>query len=152
MKNVATFLIWMLAVFYGITVGAGLYEARIVLPLWRNAARTGDWIETGRRFWVFVSTVPLTLTILAGLIVSFRWHGPGVRWWQAALAIGFVERAMTFGYFIPQMARMQAGDAPSQGLELWANLNLLRHALSISAWLLALRALQLTGAARTATG
>ena len=63
-------LLWLFVINLGIAFGAGLYEHRIVVSNWMSssgesgvhwnaeAARRDD---TGRRFWVFVTTVPLTL-------------------------------------------------------------------------------------------
>ncbi len=81
---ITTSLLWLFVIFLGITFGAGIYEERITVPRWlsssensgrhwnADAARRDD---TGRRFWVVVTTVPLTLLTLASLIVA--WHSPG---------------------------------------------------------------------------
>jgi hypothetical protein len=51
----------------GIACGAGIYEARIVIPQWVSSPRESmfRWnaevsrrLDVGRRFWVFVTTVP----------------------------------------------------------------------------------------------
>ncbi len=74
----------------GIALGAGLYESRIVFPQWlghspgsaarwnAEAARAAD---TGRTFWVFVTTGPLTLLTLANLVVGWRSQGALWAWW-----------------------------------------------------------------------
>jgi H+/Cl- antiporter ClcA len=64
-------LLWLFVINLGIVSGAGLYEARIVVPLWARAPpeslRSPD---SGRKFWAFVSTIPLTLLSLANLLVA----------------------------------------------------------------------------------
>jgi len=67
-------LLWLFVIFSGIAVGGGLYEMRITVPQWFSrspesgirvngeAMRSAD---AGRRFWVYVTTVPLTLLTLA---------------------------------------------------------------------------------------
>ena len=73
-------LLWLLVIFSGIAVGAGLYEARINVPRWFapvagsaicvnvDAIRSDD---SGRRFWAYVTTVPLTLLTWQ----AAWWHG-----------------------------------------------------------------------------
>jgi len=60
----------------GIALGAGLYEARVVIPQWANLPPK-DWPNTGLSFWAYVTTVPLTLLALANLIAA--WLDKSVR-------------------------------------------------------------------------
>src|SRR5207237_8947478 len=46
-----------------------------------DAARHDD---RGRRFWAFVTTVPLTLLTLASLFAASRASGPLRKWWLVA--------------------------------------------------------------------
>ena len=72
----STILLWLFVINLGIAFGAGLYEHRIVVSRWiTSSPETGQhWNpevvrqdDTGRRFWIFVTTVPLTLLTLANL-------------------------------------------------------------------------------------
>jgi hypothetical protein len=63
-------LLWLFVVNLGIVFGAGMYEARISVARWigpSHAAGPGWHAEearrddTGRRFWAFTTTAPLTL-------------------------------------------------------------------------------------------
>ena len=153
MSRVSLALLWLLVVLLGISVGAGLYEARVMLPIWASTAPE-SWVNTGTRFWVFVSTGPLTLTVLASLWFAWRSTRPVRPWWIAAVAIATIERVATFAYFIPTMASLQGqpvadASAAIATLETWSLLNHGRHLLSISAWLLALKALSLSGQSNT---
>jgi hypothetical protein len=56
--------------------GAGLYESQIVVPQWISStpesgyhwnAEAARQANTGLNFWVYVTTVPLTLSTLANL-------------------------------------------------------------------------------------
>jgi hypothetical protein len=136
----------------GIALGAGLYEHRIVVPRWiEQQGAEAHWNgetarrdDTGRRFWALVSTLPLTLLTVVSLILA--WRAPeGIRlWWLAATFIALAERLLTFGYFIPTMVSLlEAADSPESVAVAarWANLNHLRHALILSAWLAALKTL-----------
>jgi hypothetical protein len=145
----ATALLWLLTVLLGISVGAGLYEARIMLPVW-TATSPDSWINTGTRFWLFVTTGPLTMTVLVSPWFAWRSTAPVRNWWLASLAVAALERVATFAYFIPTMASLQGNSIADTSavvatLESWSWLNHGRHLLSISAWLLALKALSFTG-------
>ena len=144
--------LWLFVIFLGISVGAGLYEARIMVPIWRETSPE-TWLNTGIAFWAFVTTGPLTLLVLGGIFLAWRSHGPARRWWLYALGVSVVERIATFGYFIPTMIWLQAQPGSStasviETLDTWALLNHGRHILSASAWLLSLKALSLIGAGR----
>ena len=69
-------MLWLFVINLGVTFGAGIYEHRIVVPRWLkstgNAAATWNadaarQDDTGRKFWAFVSTMPLTLLTLISL-------------------------------------------------------------------------------------
>ena len=145
-------LLWLFVVNLGVAFGAGLYEHRIVASHWlttspesaahwrADAARRDD---TGRRFWAFVTTLPLTLLTLANLFAASRASGAVRGWWLAAGLAALADRAFTFGYFIPTMVwLMKAVDSPEAVAVAtrWWNLNYLRHAIVLAAWLMALEA------------
>src|SRR6266568_4867511 len=104
--------------------------------------------DSGRRFWAFVTTIPLTLLTLASLVAA--WHAPAPRResWLVAAVVILVERIATFSYFIPTMLRLQRAAPPQADVRArvaqWARLNYLRSALTLVAWLAALKALTLT--------
>jgi len=147
-----TTLLWLFVINLGIAFGAGLYEHRIVLPRWidssagsgthwnAEAARRDD---TGRRFWAFVTTLPLTLLTLANLAAAWRASGPARGWWLGAALAALADRAFTFSYFIPKMVGlMRAADSPeSVAMAMrWTRLDYARHAIVLAAWLMSLRA------------
>jgi hypothetical protein len=152
-----SFLLWLLNVNLGIALGAGLYESRIVVPQWLiarpgspdrwNAAAAHE-ADVGLRFWVFVTTMPLTLLFTAS-VAAVWWTPPPVRfWWLAACAVVFVERVMTFAYFIPTMITlMREGALPESAATAkaaqWATLGYARHAATLVAWLAVMRAIAL---------
>ena len=150
-----TILLWLFVIDLGIAFGAGLYEHRIVVARWisssagsgahwdADAARRDD---TGRRFWAFVTTMPLTLLTLANLFVAWRAPEPVRGWWLGAALAALVDRAFTFSYFIPTMVRlMRTEDSPASAAAAtrWSRLNYLRHAIVLAAWLMSLRAFSL---------
>jgi hypothetical protein len=143
--------LWLFVVNHGIAFGAGLYEMRIVVPPWLDSVwkgQAGRFPDAGPRFWAFVTTGPLTLLTLASLVAA--WQTPGARgsWWLGAAVTTLVERVMTFAYFIPTMLKLQRGQiAPESEVKAtasqWVKLNYVRAALSLGAWIAALRAFAL---------
>ena len=136
--------LWLLVINLGIACGAGLYESRVVIPEWSDLP-VEQWPNTGLTFWVFVTTVPLTVLTFINAIVMTKDTYPRRRWWRNAVIVLGLERVATFSYFIPRMIALMSGDATRSeieaGLSEWMALNHARHALSLSAWLLALKAL-----------
>jgi hypothetical protein len=146
-----TMVLWLFVMNLGVAFGAGLYEHRIVASQWMTFSPDGaahwhaDQVrrdDPGRRFWAFVTTIPLTLLTLANLYAAWHAEGPIRTWWLAAASLAFADRALTFAYFIPTMVGlMKALDSPeSVGIATqWWQINYLRHALVLAAWLASLR-------------
>jgi hypothetical protein len=143
-------LLWLFVINLGVSFGAGVYEHRIVMSRWMGqghwnaeAARADD---TGRRFWGLVSTVPLTLLTIANLVAAWQTAGPERGWWLAAALFALADRGLTFAYFIPTMvALMRAVESP-ESIAIaarWRNLNYLRHAIVLVAWLASLQAFRI---------
>lgn len=158
-RAIANVLLWLFVINLGIAFGAGLYEHRIVVPQWITQDGTGShWDaeavrrdDTGLKFWAYVTTGPLTLLTLANLFVAWRASGPPRRWRLAASLAALADRILTFAYFIPTMiGLMNAADTPASvaAAERWANLNYVRHAFVLGAWLAALKALSLFSRSR----
>lgn len=144
-QHVTTILLWLFVMNLGIAFGAGLYEARVVVPAWKELPPR-SWPNTGLLFWVYVTTIPLTLLTLANAIAAWVDDGPRRIWWVLAVGVTIVERLATFSYFIPTMLRLSsATDAPAAevraGLSRWLLVNNGRHLLTLVAWLAALKAL-----------
>ena len=148
----ASVLLWLFVLNLGVACGAGLYEHRIVVSRWiasspefgthwnPEAARQDD---TGRRFWAFVTTVPLTLLTLANLFAAWRTSGPVRGWWLAAALAAVADRAFTFSYFIPTMIRLKGLPDSAEAVAVatrWWHLNYVRLATTVVAWLASLRA------------
>ncbi|MFN8348330.1 MAG: DUF1772 domain-containing protein [Spirosomataceae bacterium] len=140
----------------GTAFGAGLYETKIVIPLWfvkssegyRVSTKAMQEIETGRKFWGFVTTGPLTLLTFANLYYAWHAQPPVYGYWLAAALLSLFERIGTFSFFIPTALRLQRADEwPSAKAarlaSLWIGFNYVRNALTLIAWLLALRTFSL---------
>ena len=158
-ETLVNIILWLFVINLGIAFGAGLYESRIVVPQWlsyspesgyrwnSDAARRAN---VGLRFWVYVTTVPLTLLTLASLVAAW-WTSEMVRvWWLSAAAAAVLDRVMTFAYFIPTMLKLMSNDGFGESEAVakasqWANRAYLRHAATLVAWLAALMAFSLMG-------
>jgi hypothetical protein len=149
--------LWLFVINLGIAFGAGFYEHRIVLPLWfERSPATGLRVNTGAmrdinsgiRFWSFVTTIPLTLLTLSSLALAWSQQTPRYEWWFIAALIVLVERLGTFSYFIPTAIKlMRADELPAEKSSAmagrWLMMNYAREALTLAGWLAALKALSL---------
>ncbi|GAB3507886.1 hypothetical protein GCM10027341_43080 [Spirosoma knui] len=158
MRFIVELLLPLFILNLGVAFGAGLYETKIILPLWfPKSAGSGYRVNTqamtetdsGRKFWAFVTTIPLTLLTLANLAFAWQSQPPVQDWWLAAALITLLERIGTFSFFIPTAIKLQTADRlPSSQVSrlvgLWLNFNYLRNALTLLAWLCALKAFWLT--------
>ena len=140
-------VLWLFVINLGIAFGAGIYEARVVIPQWANIPPK-QWPNTGLMFWVYVTTVPLTLLALASIFAAWLSEGPMRMWYLAAVGIVILERIATFSYFIPTMVRMMGAEGLPDAdikatLSQWLLMNHGRHVLTLAGWLAALKALTL---------
>ncbi len=143
-------LLWLFIIFLGIAFGAGLYESRVVVPMWTSDPPTSlASPDSGHRFWAFVTTGPLTLLTVANLVAALQTQGPARAWWLTAAIVTLVERAATFGYFIPTIIRLQrtptlTPTAVRTALARWVRLNYVRNTLTLVAWFAALKVLAMS--------
>lgn len=148
-------LLWLFVINLGVSFGAGVYEHRIVVPRWigQSPNARGHWDpeaarvdDTGRRFWVFVSTVPLTLLTVANIVLAWRTPGAEHGWWLAAALAALADRLLTFSYFVPTMVGLMRVVESPESIAIatrWSNVNYLRHAIVLTAWLASLKAFAL---------
>jgi hypothetical protein len=146
--NFRLLLLWLFVINLGIAFGAGPYEARVVIPQWANLPpRT--WPNTGILFWVYVTTIPLTLLTVANLFAAWLEPSPRRKWWLWAAVTIVLERVATFVYFIPTMISLMGSERSDleikATLSQWLVFNYGRHVLTFLGWLLALKALSLPG-------
>jgi hypothetical protein len=155
MHFLSELLLWLFIINLGTSFGAGLYEKIIILPMWfTKFSETGyrvnvnamREIDTGRKFWANVNTIPLTLLTIANLIVSLQMTGAKHDWWLTACLLIIIERIGTFSYFIPIALKLMRSQnltekKASSLISSWLFLNYFRNAFTFIAWILALEAL-----------
>jgi hypothetical protein len=147
----SSIVLWLFVLNLGIAFGAGIYEHRIVMSRWLESgvrwhAEIARADDPGRRFWAFVSTIPLTLLTLASLFLAWRAPGAARGWWLVAAFTALADRLLTFGYFIPTMVGLMAAPESPESIGAatrWWRLNYLRHAIVLAAWLASLQAFAL---------
>src|SRR5215831_20089331 len=109
MAAVISIVLALFGINLGIAFGAGLYESRITVSQWLSFSASSGYrwnaqaareANVGLRFWVYVTTVPLTLLTIASLVAAWSTPNEVRNWWLAAGAAVLVDRVMTFSYFI----------------------------------------------------
>jgi hypothetical protein len=142
-SRVKSLLLWLFVIDLGIACGAGLYEARVVVPQWADSP-PHTWPNTGLMFWVYVTTIPLTVLTVANLISAWMDSSTRRKWWLSGAAIIVLERISTVSYFIPTMIGLTSSELPEAELKAtlsqWLLFNHGRHVLTLSGWLMALKA------------
>jgi hypothetical protein len=154
MGNTSELLLSLFIINLGIAFGAGMYEAKIILSQWFTKSAESSYsvnieamnkLDSGRKFWGFVTTIPLTLLTIANLILAWDSPEPRYQWWIASAVITLIERITTFSYFIPTIIRLQRANSlspkkVSTSVAMWIRVNYLRNVLTLIAMIFALRA------------
>ena len=159
---ISELLLFLFVINLGIALGAGFYETRIVLPLWFTKSSDGyrvniqnmNEIETGRKFWGFVTTMPLTLLTILNLVFAFQSEGIVGDWRLAASMITLIERIGTFAFFIPTAIKLQKSETSeaskvSSMVVTWIRMNYVRMLLNLIGLVVAMRALMLLAVERS---
>jgi hypothetical protein len=153
MNKLSWILLWLLVVMLGVEIGAGIYEARVLVPLWAGAPPDSVWDyltqelrpDPGRKFWAY-STTLVGLLGIANLVTA--WRNKKIpskqrKWWLLGAGGTVAMIIATFAYFVPTLMRMEdAGQAmvSADVVNWWVRLNWLRAAVYMAAWLATLRA------------
>ena len=143
----------------GLDLGAGLYEARIVVPLWAGGVpetlAAGNpygrvAIDAGIRFWAHMTSAVALFAILA-LVFGFRAPAAPRAWRSFAAVAELGAVAMTLLYFRPTLVRLFMGHGAGMSAEViastvkrWVMWSNVRIVISLVAWCAALRALSLS--------
>ena len=158
MRIVASFTLWLFVIGTALILGAGLYEALVVVPFWSAGAPAslaeGNPLlrvpmRSGQVFWPFF-TPALTLIALLALVTSFGTPPRQLAWRVAASALLLIVSIATLAYYRPAIIGMVvhhgAGRTPEAvGAEArrWVALNWLRVAAVAASLAMGIRALLL---------
>jgi hypothetical protein len=141
--------LWVLVIALGIQAGAGIFETRVLVPLWSSnpPASVREFFgqplrpDSGRRLWIFLS--PLTAIIsVANLVLALGSSAPWRAWWLAAAGCSVAVMAATFAYFVPQLLSLARIDDAFVVVRTkrWVILNYLRAVVLLVGWIAALKA------------
>jgi hypothetical protein len=122
-----------------LSLGGGLYEVQVIYPNWKHNVHpetlrarleSSGQMNAGKRFWPIVSPAQGLLSIL-NIVLACNYTGPAHGYWLAAAIIIFVNRVITFSYFIPEMLRkiMQLEQFTAARLQ-----NIVRRWTALSPW------------------
>lgn len=155
MKTFSRWTLLLLLVMLGLEIGAGIYEARVIVPLWApdpQAARA-FWLahpqfhpNSGPRWWVFATPftglLALVLALVAGYLPTRQ-----VKLARTGALIVLLVTISTFTYFVPTLLQLQQAPVESMTPELarskaalWASLNWVRVVVYLAGWFTVLRA------------
>jgi hypothetical protein len=143
-------------------IGGGLYEMRVVVPLWAHAPPESVWEfaaqrvnnplytpNSGIRFWIFITPLHLLVSIVT-FFFALKTRGAHRRWLLMATAIFVVMHLSALIYFVPAIDKLMTSRAANMDpaevvsrTRLWINLSWVRFVFDFVGLLCALRALQL---------
>ena len=153
---------WLFVIALGITIGGGLYETLVLMPLWslappdsviafyqHNIANPQFVTNQGGRFWIFFTPF-LGLTAIATLVSGLRTRPEHRKWRIVGTVLTLIVVVFTFVWFIPNIILLSGKGVMAMSLDevtsltnWWVRLNWVRAILYSAAWLAALRALSI---------
>jgi len=160
--SIAQIFLWLFVIALGITIGGGLYETLVLMPLWdtappdsvtayyqHNIANPQIAPNQGGRFWAFIT--PLTgLLAIAALLSGFRTRSEHRKWRITATVLTLIVFVFTIVWFVPNIIKLTgegvttlSRDEVTNLTNWWVRLNWVRAVLYLAAFLAALRALSI---------
>lgn len=132
-----------------LSLGGGLYEVLVVYPNWRHnvdPSTLRDKLESSgqnlaaKRFWPLASPAQGLLAIV-NIVLAYNFVGPAHCFWLFASVIVFVNRLITFIYFIPAIIKISKPENIAQTklqamVNRWTALSPLRLLPELAAWLI----------------
>ena len=149
--------LWVLVISLGILIGATIFEAIVITPLWAGSPPESvrGWNENPRyaiengKFFVLI-VLPLLISSLASLISGWNQPSPRRKWLIVAAVCTLIGFVATGSFFVPILTEtiFVRGEGLSDAqivekVSTWVTYNWGRMALQTFGWLAALRALSL---------
>ena len=158
MRLIASFTLWLFVLGTSLILGAGLYEALVVVPFWSAGAPAslaeGNPLlrvpmRSGQVFWPFF-TPALGLIALLALVTSFGTSPRHLAWRLAATGLLLIVSIVTLVYFRPAIIGMvvyhgagRTPDALQAEARRWVALNWVRVLAVAASLAMGIRALLL---------
>lgn len=150
--SITAIALWALVIALGVQTGAGIFETRVLVPLWSSnpPASVAAYLaqplrpDSGPRLWIFLSPATALIAVV-NLILALMSAGPRRAWWIAGAASGVAVLVATFAYFVPvllSLSRMsELPEAAARAkVRTWVALNYVRAAVLVAAWIASLKA------------
>jgi hypothetical protein len=154
-------LLWIFVILAAIVIGGGLYELRVIIPLWAHAPPESVWEfaalrvtqpqytpNAGVRFWLLVTPLHLLISF-ATLVTSWKTRPRHRRWVIFATVIFIVMHVAALVYFVPAINKLfdsrnlnMSPDEVVSRVQLWVKGTWLRFVTGLVGLLCGLRALQ----------
>jgi hypothetical protein len=101
--TIAGIALWLLVIALGVQTGAGLFETRVLVPLWANAPpasvlayhATAIKADSGRRLWMFLTPVTGVISLL-NIFAAWGAAEPQRTWWLIGSIAAVALIAVTF--------------------------------------------------------
>jgi hypothetical protein len=117
-EEIEHILLWLFVILGGIVMGAGLYEMRVIVPLWSNSPPESAWYweaqrianpqyapNSGLRFWIFVTPTHLLLAV-GTLIAGWKARGARRKWLFASTITFIVLHISALVWFVPAITQI----------------------------------------------
>ena len=133
----------------GLGIGGGLYETRVVYPIWAEDPTPEGLSErlissgqagAARRYWPLISPASGLLAIVNLFLASYQSGMVRSLWLMSSTAV-ILKSIGTYGYFVPTYIRRIADPATMDALTLrrlvrrWTGLSPLRIVAETFAWI-----------------
>jgi len=155
-------LLWLFVILAAIVIGGGLYEMRVIVPLWSNSPPESAWYweaqrianpqyapNSGLRFWILVTPTHLLLSV-ATLIAGWKTHGARRKWIFASTIAFIILHISALVWFVPlitQILNSRSLGIPAEQVvakaHMWVTLSWVRAILGLAAFVAGLRALSI---------
>ena len=146
-------LLWLFVLLAGIVMGGGLYEMRVIVPLWAHSPPDSAWYweaqrianpqyapNSGLRFWIFVTPAHLLVSV-ATLLAGWRATGAHRRWLFGATITFIVLHVSALMWFVPTIGQILnsrslgvSAEDVVRKTQMWVALSWARGALGIAAY------------------
>jgi lysylphosphatidylglycerol synthetase-like protein (DUF2156 family) len=159
--RVEQILLWVFVILAALVLGGGLYELRVVIPLWAHAPPESVWTfaqlrnsqpaftpNAGIRFWIFLTPVHLLISI-ATFVACLKTRGAHRRWVMISTAAFIVLHLAALFYFVPALDKIfssqNSGMAPAEvvsRVHTWVYGTWIRFVISLAGFVCGLKAMK----------
>lgn len=161
LQRIEQALLWIFIVLTALVIGGGLYEMRVVVPLWAHSPPDSAWYweaqrlvnpqyapNSGLRLWIYLTPIHFLISI-ATLLVGWKGVGAHRKWLIISTIIFIVLHATAFVWFVPVVGQIlnsrALGLSPEQVMaktHLWVSLSWVRFVIGLVGFVCGLKALQ----------